>query len=201
MSYGFEAINAAGEVVIDGSFPVYELSAPSTVTGTSFGSQGDYSFPLQPSGTLRFWQLGVGDGISRTPTLFIGNKQTFTVRDVVPASSLPAPSGYGMAIYGASGQKVYATNGELLTIGDKYSVELQANNVRPPINVSDSWVAIETFTLNILSSGIPGGGGTGFTVSSGVKKISSTQMEYYGQAFLSAPEVIILNPTIFITAK
>lgn len=201
MSYGFEARNAANEVVLDSLFPVYELGAPSSVTGTPFGSQGDFSFPLQPNGTLRFWQLGVGDGISRTPTLFIGNKQTFTVRDVVPASSLPVPSGYGMAIYGASGQKIYATNGELLTIGDKYSVELQLGNVRPPINVSDSWVAIETFTLNILSSGIPGGGGIGFVVSSGVRRISSTQMQYYGQAFSSAPEVIILNPTVFLTAK
>lgn len=197
MSYGFEAKNSSNEIVIDSSFPVYELSAPNTVTGTSFGSQGDFSFPLQPNGTLRFWQLGVGDGISRTPTLFIGNKQTFTVRDVVPASSLPVPSGYGMAIYGASGQKVYATNGDLLTIGDKYSVELQDGNVRPPISVSDSWVAIETFTLNI----VPLGPILGATVSSGVKKISSTQMEYYGQTFTSAPLVLVLNPVTFITAK
>lgn len=199
MSYGFEAINAAGEVVIDNSFPVYELGSPSTVTSNLPDSQGlNWSFPLQPAGVLRFWQLNVGDAISIATNQFIGNKQTFTIRDVVRASSLPTPTGYGMAIYGSNGQRVYATNGELLTIGDKYTVELQPGNVRPPVNVSDSWVAIETLVLNL----IPITGLTGAILSSGTKRISSAQMEFYGVGFVSAPpDIVRLNPVTFVTAK
>lgn len=199
MSYGFEARNAANEIVIDNSFPVYELGAASTITSNLPDSQGvNWSFPLPPTGVLRFWKLNVGDGISLAPDKFIGNKQTFTIRDVVPASSLPTPSGYGMAIYGSNGQKVYATNGQLLTIGDKYSVQLQSNGSRPPVNVSDSWVAIETFVLNI----IPLGALFGAALSSGTQRISATQMRQYGASFVSAPpNTVILNPVTFITAK
>ena len=199
MSYGFEVRNAANEIVIDDSFPVYELGAPSTITSNSPDSSGtNWSFPLPPTGVLRFWKLNVGDGISLAPDKFIGNKQTFTIRDVVPASSLPTPSGYGMAIYDSNGQKVYATNGELLTIGDKYSVQLQSDGSRPPVNVSDSWVAIETFALNI----IPASPLFGATLSSGTQRISATQMRQYGAFFANAPpNTVILNPVTFITAK
>lgn len=199
MSYGFEAKNAANEVVLDSSFPVYELGAATTVTSNlSNSDQTAWSFPLQPTGTLRFWQLNIGDGISIAPNQFIGSKQTFTVRDVVPASSFPTPTGYGMAIYGPNGQKVYATNGELLTIGDKYTVELQPGNVTPSINVSDSWVTVETFVLNLT----PQTGFFGVVRSSGVRRSSSTQMQYYGVPFSSAPpDTLILNPVNFITAK
>jgi len=199
MSYGFEVRNASNEIVIDNSFPVYELSAASTITSNLPNSSStNWSFPLPPTGVLRFWKLNVGDGISLTPDKFIGNKQTYTIRDVVPASSLPTPSGYGMAIYGSNGQKVYATNGELLTIGDKYTVQLQSDGSNPPVNVSDSWVAIETFVLNI----IPSAPLFGATLASGTIRTSATQMAYYGPAFLNAPpNTVILNPVKFITAK
>jgi len=201
MSYGFEARNAANEIVIDNSFPVYELSAPSTITSNvpnSTTSSGNWVFPVPPLGVLRFWKLNVGDGISLAPDKFIGNKQTYTIRDVVPASSLPDPSGYGMAIYDSNGQKVYATNGQLLTIGDKYSVQLQSDGSRPPVNVSDSWVAIETFVMNM----VPVNPFFGGILSSGTKRTSATQMAYYGAGFASAPAgYTFFNPVKFITAK
>lgn len=195
MSYGFEARNAAGEIVIDDSFPVYELTAPSTITGTVIGNI--VSFPLPPTGTLRFWKLNVGDGISLAPDRFIGTKNTYTIRDVVRASSLPDPTGYGVVIYNASGEKVYATNGELLTIGEKYTVQSEPPFDLPLINVSDNWVAIETFVPNIIDLGT----GTGVVLSSGVERFSSTQMRFFGRAFLSAPGIFFLNPVTFITAK
>lgn len=196
MSYGFEARNGANEVVLDTSFPVYELSAPSTVTGTLVNNR--ISFPLPPSGTLRFWQLNVGDGISLAAGRFIGSKYTYNIRDVVRASSLPTPTGYGMAIYDGAGQKLYASNGELLTIGDKYSVQLASDGSRPRINVADSWVAIETFVLNL----IPANPFRGAILSSGVSRPNSTQMEFFGATFIDAPpDYLILNPVTFITAK
>lgn len=196
MSYGFEARNGDNEIVIDDSFPVYELSSSTTITGTLVNNR--ISFPLPSSGVLRFWELNVGDSISLATGGFIGSKYTYNIRDVVLASSTPTPSGYGMAIYDGAGQKVYASNGELLTIGDKYSVELLSNASKPRINVSDSWVAIETFVLNI----IPNNASFGATLSSGVRKATSTKMEFYGIGFTTAPpNNTILNPVGFITAK
>lgn len=196
MSYGFEARNGANELVIDNSYPVYELSSSTTITGTLINNR--ISFPLPPSGVLRFWQLNVGDGISLATDEYIGTKYTYNIRNVVRASSLPTPGGYGMVIYDGAGQKVYASNGELLTIGDKYSVELLSDASTPNINVSDSWVAIETFVLNI----VPNNAFFGVTLSSGVKKVNSTQMEFYGVGFENAPpNYFIPNPVNFITAK
>lgn len=194
MSYGFEARNGANEIVIDDKFPNYELDAAKTVTGNFEPGINVYSFPLQPSGALRFWQLGVGDAISIGANQFIGTKQTFTVRDVVRASSLPTSTGYGIAIYDGNGQKVYTSNGELLTIGDKYSV----TPGQGAVSVPDVWVAIESLVPNIRPVGV---GINGAFFSSGVERISSTQMQYFGVGISSAPAITFINPVTFLTAK
>lgn len=204
MTYGFRANNKNNEVVIDSNFPAYEISSAYIINGSpqevssGYTMSGDpiseeaYSFPVPPSGTLRFWRLEVGDGISLTPNYFIGSKQSFFVRDVVRASLLPDPTGYGMVVYDETGSKVYASNGELLGIGDKYTVEWLFDGTRPPVNTSDSWVAIQTFVFNFDQSAV---------WSTGVEKMSSTQMRFYGVPFLPAAQGKIEVPATFITAK
>lgn len=199
MSYGFEARNAAGELVIDDFSSVYILGSASTVTGTQFGSQPWYVFSAPSTNTLRFWQLGVGDGIARYPNGFMGSKPSFTVRDVIRASLAPAPTGYGFVVYDSSGNRVYQSSSDMITIGDKYTVTTNGFLTGgTSVSTSDGWVALESWQYSIR----PADPFFGIALAGGAYRDSSTTYTAYSPIFSNAPGgYTILNPVTFITAK
>lgn len=199
MTYGFEARNSSGEVVIDQSFPVYELSEEKTVVAYESDSSGViWRFSLPPAGTLRFWKMEVGDGVSLAPTYFANTKQTFLVRDVVRASILTAPTGYGMAVYNPSGQLTYSSNGELMTIGDKYFVTPAFGGTAQSVSTTDQWIAIETLVANLIPEFFQF---FGAAFTSGCRRVTASSYEYFGGPYTLSPPVSIVTPVPFITAK
>lgn len=199
MSYGFEARNAAGELVIDDFSPVYILGSATTVTGTQFGSQPWYSFTRPSSNTLRFWQLSVGDGIAAYPNGFMGSKSSFTVRDIIRVPLAAAPTGYGFVVYDASGNRVYQSSSDMITIGDKYTVTTNGFLTGgTTVSTSDQWVALESWQYSIR----PADPIFGIALAGGAYRDSSTTYTAYAPIFSNAPGGYTdLNPTTFITAK
>lgn len=199
MSYGFEAKNANGETVIDDFSSVYILGSETTVSGTQFGSQPWYSFTRPSTNTLRFWQMNVGDGISAYPLGFMGSKPTFTVRDVIRASLAPAPTGYGFVVYDASGNRLYQSSSDMITIGDKYTVTTNGFLIGgTSISSSDGWVGIESWQYSIR----PADPFFGIALAGGAYRNTSTTYTAYSPIFSNAPGgYTILNPVTFITAK
>jgi hypothetical protein len=194
MTYGFEAYNSSGEKVIGDEYPLFVLSEEKTITGTNPDSSGNYKFPYPNTGQVRFWKLDPGDGISAWPNGFIGSKQTFTIRDTIPVSSAPAPTGYGLVVFNALGHKVFSATSETLPIGDKYEVTPGGSS----ISLSDQWVSICEWSVSMIPSGT---GLNGFSISGGCRRKSSTEYESFAVIFSSAPVVTRLNPTTFITMK
>lgn len=190
MTYGINILNAAGELVMDGSTPTYLLDSETTVSGTSVTA--GWNFANTPAGTLRFWKLEVGDAISKYPGGFIGNKSSFQIRDVKRASLFSTPSGYGLVTFDASGALTYASASSLLAIGDKYSVPNGGS-----ATTSDEWVALESWQVALAVVGPT----TGARLSAGVQRNTSTTYIQYRRIYASAPRASVIPPVNFITAK
>lgn len=190
MTYGINILNAAGELVMDGSSPTYLLETATTVTGTAVTA--GWNFPNTPTGTLRFWRLSVGDAISKYPGGFIGNKATFDIRNVKRASLFGVPSGYGLVTFSASGALTYASASSLLVIGDKYSIPNGGS-----VTTSDEWVALESWQVALGLVGPT----TGARLSAGVQRSATSTYIQYRRIYASAPPATVIPPVNFITAK
>ena len=190
MTYGINILNAAGELVMDGSTPTYLLDNATTVTGT--GSATTWNFPNTPTGTLRFWRLSVGDGISIHAGGFVGSKSTFQVRDVKRASLFGVPSGYGLVTFDASGAVTYASASSLLVIGDKYSIPNGGT-----LTLSAEWVAMKGWEMAFTVVGP----GAGARLSSGVQRPTASTFTQYRRGVGGAPAVSYIPPVNFITAQ
>jgi hypothetical protein len=199
MSYGLDVRNSSGELVIDNGQPVYILDSEFTVTGTQYLSNSWFEFTRPGSNTLRFWKVPVGEGIAAFPNGFMGSKSTFTVRDIIRVPLSPSPSGYGMVVYNAGGNRVYQTTSEMVTIGDRYSVTTDGTLIGgTSVTVSDEWVAFDSWRYSL----IPQTSFRGLNLSAGVYRDSSTTYTAYAPHFSDAPPGYTdLNPTSFITAK
>jgi len=199
MSYGFEAYNSSGELVIDDNLPVYILDTEFTVTGTQFGSTSRYEFPRPGANTLRFWEVPVGEGVATFPNGFIGSKSSFTVRDIVRVPLAPPPTGYGMVVYDSSGQRVYQSTSDMITIGDRYSVTTDGSVIGGSnVSVSDEWVAFDSWQYSIRENN----DFRGLALCAGVYRSSSSEYTAYSPPFSDAPPGYTdVNPASFITAK
>jgi len=198
MTYGFEAENSSGEIVIDGEYPVEVLSVEKTVTGTLYSS-GVYEFPFPSSTSIRFWKLDVGDTISQFPSGFLGSKSSFVVRDSIPVSQAPAPTGYGMVVYDALGNRVFQADKETVSIGDRYTVQGNlGGSTKIDAFTSDKWVHIADWNISVLTTS------TSFATvfSGGVTRDTSSKYIAGGAAYdtgASGPN--FSRPTTFVTMK
>lgn len=195
MSYGFLAINSAGETVIDDTYAAHFISSATTVSGSARPAPytNQWTYPAITSGAVRFWQLSVGDKITVAPDgSYIANKSSFSVRDTLPASLISAPTGYGMAIYNSSSNLMYASSSDMMSIGDRYLVGTTS------ISVSQEWVAVDRYELNYVNpfSGII------VVLSTGVERDTSTTYKKanFDWAAFGGGGVFVSNAS-FVTAK
>jgi len=197
VTFGINVFNEDGEVVIDTENPTQVLLNETSVTGSE-QEPGLYKFPQLSSGQIRFWKMSVGDGIASAPGFFLGNKQTFTVRDTVPVSDTPAPTGYGVVVYDSSGSKVFSASSETIPIGDLLFVEKSGATA----STSDEWVSIQSPGISIVPEQIPGQPIQYKVLAGGVFRDSLSEYSDYSPQFaLGNPSDINTNPTYFITAK
>ena len=198
MTYGFEARNSSGELVIDGEYPVEVLNVEKTITGTLY-STGIYEFSFPPTNTIRFWKMSVGDVVTQYPSGFLCNKSSFTVRESIPVSQSPAPSGYGMVVYDASGNRVFQADQETASIGDRFTV--QANIGSSPqidANTSDEWIHLTDWNISVITVS------TSFAIvlSGGVKRDTSSKYVHAGEEYATGPNgPNFSRPTTFVTMK
>lgn len=198
MTYGLEASNASGELVIDGEYPVEVLSVEQTVTGTLYSS-GVYEFPFPPSAAIRFWKMDVGDTISQYPSGFFGSKSSFVVRDSIPVSQAPLATGYGMIVYDSAGNRVFQADQDVVSIGDRYTVQGDfGGSTEIEAFTSDQWVHIADWNISVLTTS------TEFAsvFSGGAQRETSSKYVFGGFVYdVGASGPNFSRPTTFVTMK
>ncbi len=198
MTYGFKATNSSGELVIDGEYPVEVLNVEKTITGTLY-SDGVYEFSFPTTNTIRFWKMSVGDAVTQYPSGFLCNKSSFTVKESIPVSQSQAPSGYGMVVYDANGNRVFQADREIVSIGDRFTVQANiGGSSQIDANTSDEWVHLADWGVSAITVS------TSFAIvlSGGVKRDTSSKYVHAGveyRTIASGPN--FSQPTTFVTMR
>jgi len=188
MAYGIEVKNAGSEIVIDDLYPAVFLSASATRTGTAFTNPpgvsqiASFRYPRDNS-KIQFANLGVGDFLikARYGDYFHSNKSSLQFRDAVLSSTLPAPTGYGVAVYNTSGELCFTAGNDLIPIRDEVEL-VQAGTL---VNESGSWVCIAETPIRFVAPQA----GFAYVQSSGVKRVNSTQYEYMSYVTQLGPPI------------
>ena len=141
MSFGFQALNNFGEVVVDGTSPVFAISSVGTLSGqtTTFNSPTFgplFSYTIPPNDELIFFRLpSQGNMVYRAPSNLAGQNgwlsnlqslQFFRCRRVSAFSG--SPSGYGMLIKDSSGNITYRADQDTAAINE--GIELPFTSAR-----------------------------------------------------------------------
>jgi len=181
MSYGIEIRNSSGDVIIDNDNPAYMLSLSDTISGTSIGG-GYYIYRFGnelPSEPFVFTKMSVGDFWGSAQDGFVSNQSTREIRVLKQANDLPDPTGYGLVVYNSSGEKVWFANGSVALVNSSTTIAVNGSHT-----TSSDWVYLTTrlpyFTL-------PPGLTTGFSLSTGVKRVSLSQYDWSAEASRTGP--------------
>ncbi len=142
MSYGIQVKNASSETVVDDQYPVYALDAQQTVTGVSVGS-GHYRYDLS-SAYLPFFSLPVGGTIyCEDRVSYWSNQSSLLMRRAKLANELPAPTGYGAAVYNSAGQVTWAASTSIIAVKEcLVAPNSGTSSPGPNVACSDAWVAL-----------------------------------------------------------
>lgn len=142
MSYGIEIRNQLNQVVLDSTNPAYMLSDATDSVGTFDSTIGRYRHTKADITGLSqpyFIKMEVGDSLYQSAATIFSSRQTLQIRSATPANLLPHPSGYGLVVYNASGEKVFFANGEIILISDYRRVTVTGNTT-----IDADWVSLLT---------------------------------------------------------
>lgn len=181
MSYGIEITNSSNEVIIDNDNPTYMLSLSDTVSGTSIGG-GYYIYRFGdelPPEPFVFTKMSVGDFWGSAQDGFASNQSTREIRVLKQANDLPDPTGYGLVVFNSSGEKVWFANGSVALVNSSTTIAVNGS-----YSTSSDWVYI-TSRLPYFTT--PPGSTTGFSLSTGVNRVSSSEYEWAAEASRTGP--------------
>lgn len=175
MSYGFQVLNSAGEVVIDDTSPVYHLGATATLspTGTA-GSYNTFDISSYVGGTnLVFFNLPVGALVSRLGSTLFSGLSSLSIRQAVLASSLtPLTSGFGMQVFDASGNLTFQAADDLIPITAGYSLPTSSAGVGTQ---GEAWFSIPTPAFYFDGSVNPG-----YRLAEGISRTATSSIQFVG---------------------
>jgi len=145
MSYGFEARNASGAVVIDSQFPSMFLGEETSVTGVELYANV-YKFSLSQTGYAPFFNVPVGDWVTYSAEFdagepaFYGSKSVFSIRKAVFLEEISyTPSGYGLAVYDSLGNPLFSSSENLIPVVG-FTNDLENKPTEGQFSKSVEWV-------------------------------------------------------------
>lgn len=132
MSYGLEAKNQNGEIVIDTQYPILALSETQTVSYNAGPRDGPNSTTYyRYDGGVSTGELKFFNATNRL--LFLDGYHIWTpntsetVRIGKNIAELTLNNGYGFEVYDSSGSITYSAAVDLLSLQDKYSWDFDSN--------------------------------------------------------------------------
>jgi hypothetical protein len=159
MSYGINVTNASGESLFDeNTEPYLQTLEVLTISGTPVTYSGEtwYGYASSNVTISRIMMIDVPPGGSvlrgAGPYHHVLSWSPAVFRRVVFSYELPAPTGYGAAIYGPSGQLAWSANNESITVEGLATVNQTGPNVS--FSTTSDKIALTTrIPLNVPSAG------------------------------------------------
>lgn len=157
MAYGFQSTNASGETVIDDENPIIVQFASATIAanriiGGKYQYDPGYNNLAAPDELIVF-KIPIGsrinifaDKVGGQPNIgaIASNLSTLTYGLMKPRNLLPAPTGYGLAVYDAEGDTMWDSESSLCSV--LTGGYIPANQVQN----TNSWEVVINTTANAV---------------------------------------------------
>ena len=176
MTHGLKFFNAAGETVIDADYPIAVVDEvlESTHTGTaSYDGASYFVYDGAFLTSLNLAQLDVGDYLlfDIIGNRYLSNRESITVRKILPLSDYSPPSGFGLSTFNAAGDLTYSSDFDMMTVQGLETVTEGGGT----ISLSSSWVALIQKQVKYLRAP---GQSLAVRYACGVERASSTTYQY-----------------------